>query len=114
MRDVAGHVVMFLMNVAVEDRDVLIRRQGVDDGRRVAGRPIPLRVEIEEWRVGERNDWRVAFQLLEVRLQPLELRLVDDSFRVRAIIQPYETHAPVIGAVTKSPEKSLLRSAPIE
>src|SRR6266545_424073 len=67
MRDVAGHVVMFLMNVAVEDRDVLIRRQ-----------------------------------------------VVDDSFRVRDIIQHYEMHALVIEGVMKIAEKFLISFAPIE
>src|SRR5215470_8923307 len=114
MRDVAGHVVVFLMNVTVEDRDVLVRHQGIDDGRRVAGRPVPLWVEIEEWPMGERHDGRVAFQLPEVRLQPLELRLADDSFRVRDIIQHYEMHALVIEGVMKIAEKFLISFAPIE
>src|SRR5262245_62766220 len=114
MRDMAGHVMMFLMNVTVEDRDFLIRRQGIDDGRRVAGRPIPLRVEIEEWPVGERHNGRVALQLPEVRLQPFELRFADDSFRVRDIIQRYEMHALVIEGVMKIAEKFLIGFATVE
>ena len=82
MRDVAGHVVMLLMDVAVKDCDILERRQRVDDRGGVTRRPIPLRVEVEQRPVCEHDDGSVRFMLFEVSLQPGELRLADDGFGI--------------------------------
>ena len=47
MGDVTGHVMMFLMNMAVKHGDVLVRHQHIDGLGAVTRRPIPLRVKVE-------------------------------------------------------------------
>src|SRR4030095_7024164 len=56
----------------------------------------------------ERHDGRVAFQLLEVRLQPLELRFADDRLRIRDVVKGDEMHALVIEGVVKISKEFLV------
>src|SRR5262245_39902561 len=110
----AGHVMMFLMNMPVEDRNVLMRHQGINNSGAIAGRPIPIRVEIEQRTVSKHYDWRVLLQFLEVLLQPLDLRFADGGLRVRDVIESDEMHALVIEGIVGVAEMFLIHFATIE
>ena len=108
MRNVAGHMVMLLMNVAVEDRDIWKRHETLDHGHSIASRPVPLRIEIEQRTMRQRHDGRLAFQLLEVCLQPFELRFADDRLRIGDVVKGDEMHALVIEGVVKISKEFLV------
>jgi len=65
VRDVPSHVVVFLVNVPVENRHVLKWHQGVDNRRPVTGCPIPIGCQVKQWAVRQNDDSRVVFYLLE-------------------------------------------------
>ena len=56
VRDVPGHMMIFLMDMAVEHCDVLVRGQDVDCFRAILGCPVPFGIQIKEWPVCENDD----------------------------------------------------------
>ena len=65
VRDVPCHVVVFLVNVPVQNRHVRKWHQGVDNRRPVTGCPIPIGRQVKQRTVGQHDDSRVGFFLLE-------------------------------------------------
>src|ERR1700736_4529465 len=99
MRDMARHLVVLLMNVPVEDGYILVRHQRINYPGAIPGTPIPIGIEIEKWPVRQHNDARLRLLLLQVGFEPVELRLANDSPRIRDIIEDYEMDALVIKCV---------------
>ena len=54
-----GHLVVLLVDVPVEHRDMRMRQQQIDRLRAVARGPIPLRIQIEQGTVRQDDDVRV-------------------------------------------------------
>jgi hypothetical protein len=52
----AGHLVVLLMNVPVEDGYILVRHQRINHHRAIPGSPVPIRIEIKQWPVRQHND----------------------------------------------------------
>src|SRR6478736_2193752 len=77
VRDVPGHVVVFLVDVAIEHGDVLERHQHLDCLGAVARRPVPLGREVEERPVREHHDARVLGLRREILREPSELLVAD-------------------------------------
>src|SRR5260370_6069635 len=71
MRDLPGHVMVFLVNMAVEHRRVLIGRQNVDRLGAILGRPVSCGIEGEQGAVSEDDARPALFELAEIRVQPL-------------------------------------------
>src|SRR5215831_20995860 len=112
MGDVPGHLVMLLMNVAVENRDVAMGKKQVDRLRAVASGPVPLRIKIEEWTMGEHDDVRVRGLPGEVRREPLQLLVSDQRAWVGHVVDGDEVHAFVIEGVMGGSEE-FLKSLPV-
>ena len=80
MGDMAGHVVILLMDMPVEHRDIAVRHQQLHRLRAVARRPVPLRIEIEQRTMREYDDARILVLPCEIRLEPVELRLAETHY----------------------------------
>ncbi len=105
MRDVPGHLVVLLVDVAVEHRHVRVRHQQVDHLCAVARGPVPLRIEIEQRPVREHHDGRMRGHRAQVRRQPCQLRLAHARGRVRHVVDGDEMHALVIEGVVCAAEQ---------
>ena len=98
-------MVMLLVDMAVEHRDVAVRHQDVDDLRAVARGPIPLWIEIEQRPVREHDDARVARLFRQVVGQPLALRLAHHPGRIGHVVEHDGVQALVIERVVRGPEQ---------
>src|SRR5438093_1460264 len=87
MRDMTGQMVMLLVNVTIEDRDVLVRHEGLNRVSPVSCRPVPLGIQIKQGAMGEHNDRGFSVQTGKVRAQPLELGVPDTSRPVGDAVQ---------------------------
>src|SRR6266446_3174193 len=114
VRDMPGHLVVLLMDVPIEHRDMRVWQQQIDRLRTVARSPIPLRIQIEQGTVREDDDVRILRLLFEVRRKPLQLLLADQRARVRYVVQGDKMHALVVERVMRLAEKLLIRFTAIE
>ena len=114
MRDVARHLVMLLVDVAVEHGDIRMGHQQLDRLRTVARRPIPLWIKVEQRTMRENDDRRVPLLHAQISLQPGQLRLADPRGRIRDVVQRDEMHALVVEAVMRRPEELGPRFAAVE
>src|SRR5882672_5103170 len=114
VRDMPGHLMVLLVDVAVEHGHVAIRHQELERLGAVARRPVPLRHEIEQRPVSEDDDGRVLVLLGEIRLDPRELGLADARRGVANVVDGDEVNALVIEAVMARPEEFLPRLAVVE
>ena len=101
MTDVAGHVVVLVVNVAVEDGDIGMRGQQVDGRLPVPRRPVPLRVEREQGSMRQHDDGRLLRLAGEVLAEPVELRLAQHRRRQRRVVEDDEVNALVIEGVVQ-------------
>src|SRR5205085_12047506 len=107
VRDVPGHVMVLLMDMAVEHRYVLLRHEELDRLRAVARRPVPLRHQLEEWAMSEDDDRLVGRLRLQISRKPRELLIADLRARVRHVIDDDEMHAFMLEAVARATEEFL-------
>ena len=114
MRDVAGHVVVLLMDVAVENGHVGIRHQRVDHRLPVARSPVPIRSEVEERAMGENDDRLLLAELGEIGFQPGQLLVTDDRAGIGNVVDDDEMNALVIEGIVELAEEFLERLALIE
>src|ERR1700684_3016748 len=101
MGNMAGHEMMLVMNVAVKAGDALIWHQDIQYRFSVLCSPVPLRVQVKEWAVGQDHDWGVWFYPLQICLNPTNLCVSNHGGRVVDIVQEHEMHALVIKAVVQ-------------
>src|SRR5476649_718505 len=114
MGDVAGHVVVLLMDVAVEHHDVLVRHQQVDRLGAVGRGPVPVRHQVEQRAVGQHDDAVVGLALLEVGGQPRELLVAQLGARVGDVVERDEVHALVVERVVRRAKELLEGGALVE
>ncbi len=114
VRDLAGHLVVFLVDVAEEHGGVLVRREDVDRLGAVLGRPVPLRIEVEQRTVGEHDDRGRFVEARQVGMQPFQLVLADETVRIRDVVQRDEMHALVVEAVVPVAEHLLVHLAVVQ
>jgi hypothetical protein len=102
--DVLGPVMVLLVNMAVENGDVLVRKQHIDDLRAVLRGPVPLGGETEERPVREHHDGRVVADLPQIGGQPVDLRVAHGTDWIRHVVERDEVHALVIERVVRGAE----------
>ena len=106
--DVPGRVVMLLVDVPVEDGHIGEWKQQIDRLLRVARRPIPLRIQIEEGRCARHDDPRVGLELREVVLEPRDLRITKYRGGVGDVVQRDEVDPLVVEGVMHLSEDLLI------
>ena len=110
MRDVAGHVVQLLMNVAEEDGDVVIRRQQVDDLLAVGGGPVPLGLQID--RAGaRRRRWAPRRRACERSLRSQASCSSPTGHRIGDVVERDEVDALMIERLVQIAEEFLVGRA---
>jgi hypothetical protein len=114
MGDMAGHMMVFLMNMAIKDRDVRMLQQNLGRLRTIGSRPIPPRVKIEQRPMGEYDDSRVRILLAQIVVQPLQLHIAQSGARIGDVVQDDKVNALVIKSVMGWTEKFLKRFALIQ
>jgi len=114
MRDGAGAEVVLLMDVPVEDGHVLPVLQQIDGLAAVLRGPVPLRGQVEERPVGEHHDGCLGGQRLEIRQEPVELRVADGRLRIGDVVEHGEVKPLVVKRVMCRPEVLLERLALVE
>src|SRR6266508_836576 len=100
MRDMPCHLVMFLMDVSVQDRDVLVRHEEVYGLGPIAGPPVPIWIEIEERAMGQNNDPGIDVQFFQFTAQPQQLSIPDARRWIRDIVQGDEMHTFVVESIS--------------
>src|ERR1700676_4412878 len=113
MRDVTRHVVVFLMDMAIERRHVLKRHEQFDGLAPVARRPLPLRKEVEKRPMRKDDDPRRRVQRLQLRFEPSELLIAQTAW-IGHIVQGNEVNAFVLEGVPGVAERFPVGSTKIE
>jgi hypothetical protein len=114
MSDVACHVVVLLVDMAIEHHDVLVRHQEIDRLGAVCGRPVPLWIQVEQRPVRQHHDAVVGLALLEIGRQPGELLVAELGARIGNIVEYDEMHALVVERVVQGAEELLIGLALVE
>ena len=87
---------VFLVDVAVEHRDVGMGHEQIDRRFTVARGPVPLGIKIEQRAMGQDHDPGVLGLLFQIRRQPRELRVAEACRGIGYVIQRDEVHALVM------------------
>src|SRR5579883_951161 len=114
MGDMARHVVMLLVDVAVEHHDVLVGHHDVDRLGAVGRGPVPVRHQVEQRAMGEHHDAVVRLALLEVGREPGELLVAQLRRRIGDVVEGDEVHALVVEGPVRVPEELLERLTLVE
>src|ERR1700722_19904727 len=113
MGNVTRHVVVFLMNMAIERRHIRERHEQFDRLAAVARRPLPLRKEVEQRAMRKDDDPRRGGKRLQLRSEPSEL-LITQTAGIGHIVQGNEVNAFVLEGVLGVAERFLVSSTKIE
>src|ERR1051326_1360636 len=99
MLNVATVMFIVAMNVSVEHGHVVIRGEDIHHIVAIAGKPLPVRAEIEQRTMGEHHDGRGLGKTSQVFLQPREL--FDPDFRLgsRDVVECDKMHSAVVERV---------------
>src|SRR5476649_786908 len=96
MGDMARHMVVLLVDVAVEHHDVLVRHQQVDRLGAVGRGPVPVRHQVEQRAMGQHDNAVVGLALLEVGGEPRELLVAQLRARVEDVVEGDEDRKSVV------------------
>jgi len=86
MGNVARPVMVLLVDMAIENRQVLIGHQDLDGLVAVAGRPIPFRRKIKQGPVRQHDDRRILFLPGQIGAKPFKLCIADLRTRIRHVV----------------------------
>src|SRR5262249_19693390 len=92
-------MLMIAMNMPVEHRDVLVRRENVHHVVAIAGEPLPLRLQIEQRPVREHHNRCRLRKTSQIFSQPSQLLRSNFWLRARNIVERDEVHAAMIERV---------------
>src|SRR3984957_20059517 len=113
MGDVTRHVVVFLMDMAIERRHIRERHEQFDRLAAVARRPLPLREEVEQRSMRKDDDPRRRVQRLKLRSEPSEL-LITQTAGIGHIVQGNKVNTFMLESVLGVAERFLVVSTKIE
>ena len=102
-----GHLVVLLMDVAVEHRHIAVRHEQLDRFGAVACGPVPLRGQIEQRAVREDDDAGIFGLLLQVLGQPGQLHRAQAGAGIADVVEHDAVHALVFKGVVGGAEELL-------